>query len=224
MTEASLPIPALQVSHLGTGALLFAPNEALSLSIQERIWTVAGEAERWPGVCEVVPGMNNLLVVFDPLALPPQAVIDRVNQAWLQPARAARKAKTVELPVVYGGEFGPDLAEVAAHAGMEVREVVKLHAEASYTVYFLGAHPGFAYLAGLDPKLHTPRRAQPRLKVAAGTVAIGGAQTGAIAQTSPSGWQLIGMTEPRFFDPERSPPALLAPGDRVRFRVERIES
>lgn len=212
-----------RASHLGAGALLFEAREALGDDAQQRVWAVADDAQAWAGVRETVPGMNNLMIVFDPLAVQPQKLIEKVNKAWLHPGRGAREGKTVELPVVYGGAFGPDLAEVAAHAGLDVETVVELHSRALYAVYFLGAHPGFAYLAGLDPRLHTPRRAEPRLKVPAGSVAIGGAQTGTIAQASPSGWQLIGMTEQTFFDAAKTPPAMLAPGDRVRFRAIRIE-
>lgn len=212
-----------KASHLGAGALLFEAREVFGDAAQQRVWAVAEDAQAWVGVRETVPGMNNLMIVFDPLAVPPQTLIERVNQAWVNPGRDAREGKTVELPVVYGGRFGPDLAEVAARARLDVETVVHLHAQTLYAVYFLGAHPGFAYLAGLDPRLHTPRRVEPRLKVPAGSVAIGGAQTGAIAQTSPSGWQLIGMTEQTFFDAAKSPPTLLMPGDRVRFRALRIE-
>jgi KipI family sensor histidine kinase inhibitor len=220
MSSPNLP----RASQLGASALLFEACEALGDAAQERVWTVAEEARAWVGVRETVPGMNNLMILFDPLVAPSQDLIERVNQAWLAPARGARAGKTVEVQVVYGGEFGPDLAEVAMHAGLDVKTVVKLHSQRLYTVYCLGAHPGFAYLAGLDPKLHTPRRAEPRVKVPAGSVGIGGAQTGAIAQSSPSGWQLIGKTEQTFFDAAKSPPALLVPGDRVQFRAVRIVS
>ncbi|WP_375509181.1 allophanate hydrolase subunit 1 [uncultured Caballeronia sp.] len=93
-----------------------------------------------------------------------------------------------------------------------------------YRVYFLGAHAGFGYLGGLDPRLHVPRLEQPRVSVPAGSVAIGGVQTGVIAQTSPSGWNLIGSTDVTFFNVGATPPALLAPGDRVRFHVSRVEA
>jgi KipI family sensor histidine kinase inhibitor len=220
-TLTSHPLP--RVSHLGAGAMLFEASEAFADEAQERIWAVSDSARQWVGVHETVPGMNNLMIVFDAFVLCTESLLEQVSLAWRAPLPASRAGKTVELPVVYGGEFGPDLAEVAVRTGLSVEEVVSLHSEAQYVVYFLGAHPGFAYLAGLDPRLHTPRRAEPRLKVPAGSVAIGGAQTGAIAQTSPSGWRLIGKTEQVFFDAASASPALLVPGDRVRFRAERIE-
>jgi 5-oxoprolinase (ATP-hydrolysing) subunit B len=220
-TRSSTDLP--RVSSLGCTSLLFEDQGAFGAAAQESVWRVDELAQTWPGVRETVPGMNNLMVVFDPLVCTRQHLIDQVNAAWQAEGRSTRGGRLVELAVVYGGAGGPDLHEVAAHAGLDVDSVVELHSQATYTVYFLGAHPGFAYLAGLDARLHTPRRADPRVQVPAGTVAIGGQQTGAIAQTSPSGWQLIGRTEQSFFDPAATPPALLAPGDQVRFRAIRIE-
>ena len=121
----------------------------------------------------------------------------------------------------YGGEDGPDLADVAAHCGLSADEVVQRHTQAEYVVYFIGFQPGFAYLGGLDDALHTPRRAEPRVAVPAGSVGIGGAQTGIYPLATPGGWQLIGRTALRLFDPQAEPPTLLAPGDRVRFVAER---
>jgi KipI family sensor histidine kinase inhibitor len=213
----------LRVSPLGCSALLFESEDARSDAVQQRVWRLAETASAWTGVREAVPGMNNLLVIFEPALTAPESLTHRVNASWLQDPPLAMSGKLIELPVVYGGARGPDLVEVAEHAGLDVDAVVRLHSTAVYTVYFLGAHPGFAYLGGLDAKLQTPRRAEPRLKVEAGTVAIGGMQTGVIAQTTPSGWQLIGATGQRFFDPTAEPPALLAAGDRVRFLPIGIE-
>lgn len=212
-------MPRLAVSALGTDALLFESVAPLSREVQERILMVADQASGWSGIEEAVPGMNNLMLVFDSARLNCTELQARVQQAWLHPVHAQRTAREFELPVVYGGEFGLDLEHVAAHGGISVADVIELHSSATYTVYFLGAHPGFAYLGGLDARLHTPRRAQPRLKVAAGCVSIGGAQAGVQAQTLPSGWNLIGHTDRSFFNPASTTPALLAPGDIVRFRA-----
>jgi allophanate hydrolase subunit 1 len=135
------------------------------------------------------------------------------------PAPAAGVWCEVEIPVCYGGEHGPDLDAVAAHAGLSRDEVVARHAGAGYTVAMLGFAPGFPYLLGLDPALHVPRRANPRTRVPSGSVAIGGAQTGIYPRELPGGWHLIGRTPRALFDPARNPPCLLAPGDRVRFRT-----
>jgi KipI family sensor histidine kinase inhibitor len=124
----------------------------------------------------------------------------------------------IEIPVCYGDAYGPDLDAVAAHAGLDARDVIARHVQADYRVAMLGFMPGFPYLLGLDATLHAPRRASPRTRVPAGSVAIGGAQTGIYPRELPGGWQLIGRTPLTLFDPLREQPALLRPGQRVRFR------
>ncbi|HZW52205.1 MAG TPA: 5-oxoprolinase subunit PxpB, partial [Rudaea sp.] len=130
---------------------------------------------------------------------------------------AATDTGNIEIAVTYGGQCGPDLADVAAHTGLSEEEVVARHGAAEYRVAMLGFTPGFAYLLGLDPALHMPRRATPRTRVPAGSVAIGGAQTGVYPRETPGGWHLIGRTTASLFDPARDPPALLKPGMRVKF-------
>jgi KipI family sensor histidine kinase inhibitor len=125
----------------------------------------------------------------------------------------------VEIPVCYGGDFGPDLDALAAHTQLDACDVVARHARAEYRVAMLGFMPGFPYLLGLDAALHAPRRASPRTRVPAGSVAIGGAQTGIYPRELPGGWQLIGRTPLTLFDAARPRPALLRPGQRVRFRA-----
>ncbi|HET9482549.1 MAG TPA: 5-oxoprolinase subunit PxpB, partial [Xanthomonadales bacterium] len=127
--------------------------------------------------------------------------------------------RTVVIPVCYGGDSGPDLDAVAKHTGLSAHDVVARHAAGDYRVAMLGFQPGFPYLIGLDPALATPRHATPRPRVAAGSVGIGGAQTGVYPREAPGGWQLIGRTPLALFDAARKPPALLAPGDRVRFEA-----
>jgi len=125
--------------------------------------------------------------------------------------------RTVEIPVRYGGADGPDLDAVAAHAGIDRDEAIARHAAVEYQVAMLGFAPGFPYLLGLDAALAIPRLATPRLRVPAGSVGIGGAQTGIYPRTGPGGWRIVGRADATLFDPQRDPPALLAPGDRVRF-------
>jgi inhibitor of KinA len=123
----------------------------------------------------------------------------------------------VEIPVCYGGEFGPDLAEVARLCALSEEEVIARHAAASYRVYMIGFSPGFAYLGGLDAAIAAPRRATPRTLVPAGSVGIAGLQTGIYPLATPGGWQIIGQTPKRLFLPEREAPCLLSPGDTLRF-------
>jgi KipI family sensor histidine kinase inhibitor len=188
------------------------------------VWAAAAAAREWPHVLEVVPGMNNLTLVFDPLEADRDALVSHLQTAWNAVSDAPAPGREVEIPVQYGGEFGPDLKAVADHTGLSVREVVERHSNGDYVVFFLGFQPGFAYMGGLEAALHTPRRASPRLEVPAGSVGIGGEQTGIYPATSPGGWQLIGRTELPLFDPARRPPTLLQPGDRVRFTIAGIQA
>ena len=129
-----------------------------------------------------------------------------------------RKGRVVEIPVAYGGEFGPDIGFVAEYNGLTVEEVVEIHSKPLYRVYMLGFVPGFAYLGGMDERITTPRLEKPRLKVPAGSVGIAGKQTGWYAIESPGGWRLIGRTPLKTFNPMESPPSLVLPGDYVRFK------
>ncbi|CAN7376234.1 5-oxoprolinase subunit PxpB [Pseudorhodoferax sp. LjRoot39] len=222
MSPAPPGADALAISPLGAAALLCDAAPPLSLDCQQRIWALDEAVQAWDGVAETVPGMNNLMLVFDPERVEPAALAERIQAFWQAGHVRQAEGKIVEIPVVYGGEHGEDLAAVAGRAGLSVAEAVRIHTGAAYRVFFVGAHPGFGYLGGLDPRLHTPRRAEPRLSVPAGSVAIGGAQAGVVAQTSPSGWNQIGRTELSFFDPGATPPTLLSPGDRVVFRATRV--
>lgn len=165
---------------------------------------------------DVVPGARSVLVVVRAgLELHPgvRAVLDRDDfpiEEWVG-------RRTVEVPVRYGGDDGPDLADVARRAGMSEDEVVGVHSSADYVVGFVGFSPGFAYLLGLDERIAVPRLDTPRPRVPPGSVGIGGAYTGVYPRATPGGWQLIGRTDIELFDPGRDPPALLRPGDRVRF-------
>ncbi|KQW42410.1 MULTISPECIES: 5-oxoprolinase subunit PxpB [unclassified Roseateles] len=208
---------ALSVHPLGESALCCTLPAPLSLAQQQRIWQLAAGLAKVDGVQELIPGMNNLTLVFDPLCTEASTLEQAVHKLWAQPPGSRRLGRLVEIPVRYGGPAGPDLDDVAAHCGMSADEVVQRHTQAEYVVYFIGFQPGFAYLGGLDEALHTPRRAEPRVAVPAGSVGIGGAQTGIYPLATPGGWQLIGGTTLALFDPQAEPPTLLAPGDRVRF-------
>jgi len=209
------------VHRLAEQALLCSVPPPASLAVQRRIWAMARRAADWRGVVDVVPGMNNLMLVFDGAADP--AALERdLMLAWASGESREADGKLVEIPVRYGGEHGPDLADVAAHTGLTPQEVVRRHAAGEYVVYFLGFQPGFAYMGGLDPALATPRRSEPRLAVPAGSVGIGGEQTGIYPASAPGGWQLIGRTDSALFVADRDPPTLLAPGDTVRFVAEEV--
>ena len=169
-----------------------------------------------PGVVELVPGYRTLLVVAAPDS---GGALDELAAGLPElelPPAGEVAGEPVEIPVSYDGE---DLPEVASLTGLDAEEVVRRHTAPEYTVAFLGFSPGFPYLVGLDPALEVPRRDTPRTSIPAGSVGLAGGQTGIYPTASPGGWQLIGRTEVALFDPERDPPALLAPGSRLRFTV-----
>ncbi len=211
---------APRLHALGDAALLCELPAPATLAQQQQIWALAAEARNWPAVQEVLPGMNNLTLMFDPAIAEQTELEMQVLTAWPQLEAAQIQGREIVIPVAYGGEHGPDLADVAAHTGLTPAEVVSRHSGGSYTVYLLGFLPGFAFMGGLPPELATPRRAEPRLAVPARSVGIGGAQTGIYPLVSPGGWQLIGRTSIELFDPSAAEPTLLRPGDRVRFVAE----
>jgi KipI family sensor histidine kinase inhibitor len=171
-----------------------------------------------PGILNLHPAYTSLLVDFDPRRLShPQVEALIEERIAAHSAELPPEPRHVEIPVWYGGEFGPDLCDVARHTGLTEARVVELHAAAEYVVYFVGFSTCFPYLGGLPPELATPRLAAPRKNVPVGSVAIGGAQAGIYPLASPGGWRLIGRTQVKLFDVSASPPPLLRMGDRVRF-------
>ena len=210
------------ISLLGTSAMLFEAPGACVIASQQRIWALARVAATWPEVREAVPGMNNLMLVF---AAPPRDLAGfeaRLQQTWIAAAPLPLEGRVIELPVTYGGEAGPHLQDVLAHTGVGLDELIERHTAPLYPVFALGSHPGYCYLGGMDPRIATPRRTVPVVSIPGGAVSIGGAQTGVSASAGPSGWNTIGRTSTVFFDPARTPPALLEPGDTIRFRVQAV--
>ena len=210
------------ISLLGTSALLLeAPGET-TVATQRRIWALARDVAGWPETGEAVPGMNNLMLRFSASPRRLEAIMERLLAAWDAAEPLALDGRLVELQVVYGGDGGQHLADVLRHTRLNIDDLVSLHTAPEYIVYALGSHPGYCYLGGMDPRLTTPRRKVPVLSLPGGAVSIGGSQTGVSASTGPSGWNTIGTTTARFFDPDRHPPALLAPGDRLRLRAAKV--
>ncbi len=210
------------ISLLGTSALLFEAPGPTELETQRLIWALAREAETWPEVNEAVPGMNNMLVSF---ATPPRdlgPLTERLTAAWAAAEPLPLAGRTVELPVTYGGDGGPHMADVMAHTGLSADDIAAIHSAPAYPVYALGSHPGYCYLGGMDERIATPRRKVPVLSIPGGAVSIGGSQTGVSASAGPSGWNTIGTTDMRFFDLERDPPALLEPGDTIVFSIRQV--
>jgi inhibitor of KinA len=182
-----------------------------------------------PGVIELAPAYTTLGVFFDPTRIEPAnpddspfdiltTRIQSILNASAFENESESVAPVVEIPVCYDLEFAPDLADVAQNAGLAEDEVLRRHSGANYRVSCVGFTPGFPFLSGLPVELATPRRATPRKEIPAGSVGIGGGQTGIYPRKSPGGWNLIGRTPLRLFDVEREPPALFRAGDQVRLR------
>ncbi|MBR0832417.1 5-oxoprolinase subunit PxpB [Bradyrhizobium manausense] len=212
-----------KISLIGTLAMLIEAPGDFDLIQQGRIWALADAVSSWPNVQEAVIGVTNVMLVFEQ----PPADIDMLGASIVElwhrmPGRKA-DGKVIEIPVVYGGELGFDLPAVAKHTGLPARDVIRIHSEGEYTVCAIASSPGFGYLHGLDPRIHMPRKSVPSLNMQAGSVTIGGMQTGVAALTSPNGWNAIGWASVAMFDPQREEPSLMLPGDRIKFRIDRIE-
>ena len=178
--------------------------------------------QRFPGIVETIPTYRSLLVMYDPLAVD-EAAVRATLQAAVEELHTQRsvpaEGRLVEIPVHYGGEWGPDLEDVAAHCGLTPDQVIRLHTAPIYRVAMLGFAPGFAYLFGLHSSLATPRLTTPRTRVEPGSVGIAGVQTGLYALPTPGGWRIIGRTPMSLFDPARDDPFALRAGDAVRFEA-----
>ena len=176
------------------------------------------EADPINGVIELVPTFCSLMVVYNPCVVGYDELTSQVRGKLRSlVATTGGIHRVVKIPVCYGGDFGPDLSDVAEHAGMSADEVIAIHSGHDYLIDMLGFLPGFAYLGGLDERLHTPRLATPRTRIEPGAVGIGGAQTGIYPLASPGGWRIIGRTPVRPYDPDRESPILYAAGDYLRF-------
>lgn len=204
----------------GDTALVVEFGDAVDPAINARVLALDARlaASPPPGLLETVPTYRSLMVYYDPLILDPAALTDHIGALLEGLEGAVAPGRLWTLPVAYGGSYGEDLGFVAETHGLTEKEVVERHAAAEYRVYMIGFSPGFAYLGGLDPVLHTPRRTHPRPRIPAGSVSIGGIQAAVSSVAGPSGWHLLGQTPVRLFDPGRDPVFLVAVGDRVRFQ------
>ncbi|WIW50514.1 5-oxoprolinase subunit PxpB (plasmid) [Bradyrhizobium sp. 62B] len=212
-----------KISLIGTLAMLVEAPGEFDLVQQGRIWALADAVSSWPNVQEAVVGVTNLMLVFDQPPADIGMLSASIVELWHRVPSRKADGKLIEIPVIYGGELGFDLPAVAKRAGLSEREVIRIHSEGEYTVCAVASSPGFGYLYGLDPRIHMPRKSVPSLNMRAGSVTIGGMQTGVAALTSPNGWNAIGWAPVAMFDPHGEQPSLMLPGDRVKFRIDRIE-
>ena len=210
----------LDIFPLGDFALLIRLGERIDPLTNSQAHHLARALEQTllPGIGEMVPAYASLMVHYDPLVLDYATMVSWVekNAAEISDVELS-KPRMVEIPVLYGASYGPDLEFVAQHCSLPVEEVIRRHSSATYTVYMLGFMPGFAYLGGLPAELASPRLETPRTHIKAGSVGIAGSQAGIYPLDSPGGWRIIGWTPLRLFDSLRNPPTLLSAGDQVRF-------
>ena len=227
----------MQITALGDSALIVRMRKRFEDAPEQTLDTVLRALEQLrtaaiPGIIELAPAYTSVAVFYDPNAVTKTS--GKSDQVFDSLARQVRVAiagvgdpgqgrrppsQTVEIPTCYDPEFALDIDDVARHANISASEVIRLHSAAKYRVACIGFVPGFPFLTGLPKTLATPRRDVPRKEIPPGSVGIGGAQTGIYPLRSPGGWNLIGRTPLRLFEPDRNPPTLLRAGDRVRFCV-----
>ena len=208
------------ITIAGDSALNVEFKQEISPEISGLVHSCARMLEEHPieGVIECIPTICSLMVCYNPQVISYDALCACLQTRLKNITGTAQETRRiVEIPVCYGGEFGPDIAFVAEHAQLSVPDVIRIHAGVDYLIDMLGFMPGFAYLGGLDKRLHTPRLQSPRTCIEAGSVGIGGAQTGIYPLPSPGGWRLIGKSPVCLYDPFRDHPILYAAGDYLRF-------
>ncbi|WP_027624205.1 5-oxoprolinase subunit PxpB [Clostridium lundense] len=170
------------------------------------------------GIVEIIPTYRSISIQYNPLIISIEELIDKLKEIHSNIDKVQLPpTKVIQIPTVYGGEYGPDIEFIAQHNNISVEEVIKLHTSVDYLIYMLGFTPGFTYLGGLPKEIETPRLKTPRTKIPAGSTGIAGKQTGIYPIQSPGGWQLIGRTPLKLYDPKRNPPIILNAGDYLRF-------
>lgn len=211
----------IRILTVGDCAVSVEFGQEISLEINHKVMALKMVLEREPisGIVEMIPTYCSLLIQYDPMELRYGQLRDKLNILVNQLDKVEMPPKqVVEIPVAYGGEYGPDLGEVARVHNISEDEVIKLHSEPEYPIYMLGFVAGFPYLGGMNKAIATPRKKSPRLKIEAGSVGIAGEQTGIYSVESPGGWQIIGRTPLKLYDVEREDPVLLKAGQYIKFK------
>jgi KipI family sensor histidine kinase inhibitor len=210
---------SLRIAPIADHALYIDFGEVIDAAVNQRVTALAKRVAdaRIEGVTGLIPTYRALTVAYDCTRIRQSRLIAHVERLLAEPDEQAAPVRTWEVPVAYGGDHGIDLQWLSEHHQLDPQEVIRLHSAVSYRVYMIGFMPGFAYLGGLDQRLHTSRRESPRLKTPAGSISIGGMQTAVASVEAPSGWHLIGQTPARSFVPSRQEPFLFGAGDEIRF-------
>lgn len=210
----------VKILTAGDSSVLIEFGKTISPEINRKIMAIVQiiREQHIEGIVDMIPAFCSLLINYDPRVITYEQITERITAILKMEVKSEEAKKTVvEIPVCYGGKYGPDIDTIAENAGLSVEEVIQIHSSRDYLIYMLGFLPGFSYLGGLDERIHTPRLANPRLKIAAGSVGIGGSQTGIYPMDSPGGWQLLGMTPVKTYDPDREVPILYEAGQYIRF-------
>ncbi|WP_349409772.1 5-oxoprolinase subunit PxpB [Pseudalkalibacillus sp. SCS-8] len=223
-----------ELSPLGDAAVIIQLGTDISLDTHHAVRSLTRYLEDHPipGTLDLVPAFTSVTLYYNPIQVqdhndhdsqgehsPYESMCKKLHNILerFEPS-SEKEARTIEIPVCYGGELGPDLEEVADHNQLSVDEVIDIHSNGDYLVYMLGFAPGFPYIGGMSEKIATPRRDDPRTSIPAGSVGIAGSQTGVYPIETPGGWQLIGQTPLKLFDLDQDPPTLLEAGDKIRFK------
>ncbi|SDP27270.1 5-oxoprolinase subunit PxpB [Halobacillus aidingensis] len=228
----------ISIHPLGDQALLIDFGESINEETNQQVRQAAAKLDeqkpKW--MIEYIPAFSTLTILYNPFYIAKQIQIspkEILPYEWArtevltllsQSSSYYSEERTIEIPVCYGGEWGPDLSFVASHNSMSEEEVIDTHMKGNYLVYMIGFAPGFPYIGGMDKKIAAPRRDDPRLSIPSGSVGIAGEQTGVYPIETPGGWQLIGRTPLKLFEPDKDEPSLLQAGDRIRFtRIDKAE-
>jgi len=218
------------IHHFGDNAILLDVGTEISIETHRKVTVITEclESQDFDWMIEYISAYTSITIFYDPLKLVKNALHDKspfevaVKQLStlisMLEETSLPEQRIVEIPVCYGGEYGPDLEEVAKITNCSLEEVINIHSSAEYLVYMIGFAPGFPYIGGMSEKIAAPRKATPRLKIPAGSVGIAGKQTGVYPLETPGGWQLIGRTPLRLFQPEQDSPSLLKAGDKIIFK------
>ncbi|AOY76499.1 5-oxoprolinase subunit PxpB [Clostridium formicaceticum] len=194
--------------------------EEINREIRSFLYYLEVHAKDFDEVIEIVPTYTTLFILYDPLEATYQELADKLSRVRREISQIEiPEPNTLHIPVLYGGDHGPDLPAVAQHNGLSIEEVINIHRSGHYLIYMIGFTPGFPYLGGMSEKIATPRHKVPRQKISSGSVGIAGNQTGIYPIDSPGGWQVIGRTPIKLFDPSREPAVLLKVGDYLVFDV-----
>ncbi|SDN04523.1 inhibitor of KinA [Psychrobacillus sp. OK028] len=219
----------VNIKPLGDSALIIQLGEGINLTLHQQVKSLSAIISSRPfeGIIEFVPAYNNITVYYNPFLVHnshpgSNSAYDKVSGHIKKISKQIKldkktDARIVTIPVCYGGQFGPDLVNVAALNNLSVEEVITIHTSSECLVYMLGFAPGFPFMGGMDERIATPRRETPRLKIPRGSVGIAGKQTGIYSLETPGGWQIIGGTPLDLFLPKENPPTLLQAGDQIRF-------